>query len=87
MESTSQKICKKCLLRDLDMNKYYESVQRAIAALDKRERTPDDEYEKRLALCRECPKLFEATCGACGCYVELRAAKRSSHCPDAPSKW
>lgn len=87
MNEEPKKICKKCLLRDLDMNKYYESVQRAIAALDKRERTSDEEYEKRLNACKECPKLYEATCGACGCYVELRAAKRSTHCPDVNPRW
>lgn len=38
-------------------------------------------YEKRLAICKECDFLNAGTCLECGCYVELRAAAKISHCP------
>ena len=45
----------------------------------------DEEYERRLAICKECEKLNEGTCLACGCYVELRAAAKAAHC--SHRKW
>lgn len=41
----------------------------------------------RLARCRDCPWLSDATCGLCGCYVAYRAAKKLQRCPDSPERW
>lgn len=38
-------------------------------------------YEQRLSRCKECDYLNEGMCGACGCYVELRAAIDKNICP------
>ena len=38
-------------------------------------------YEDRLAVCKECNYLNEGMCGACGCFVELRAVIRNNVCP------
>lgn len=77
---TKQRICKKCLLRDLAVQDQ-KNMQRYLDAIKIQDRTDENTYEKRLAICRECDKLFEATCQACGCYVELRAAIRHGRCP------
>lgn len=81
MENDSVRICKKCLLREFDQQAYMEKLHDYIVKLDKDVRADDELYEKRLARCKECEKLLEGTCLACGCYVELRAAVRKSRCP------
>ncbi len=53
--------------------------------MDEELRAPEEEYERRLTLCKDCEKLLQGTCLACGCYVELRAAARGGHCPK--KKW
>ena len=79
-ETGTKRVCKKCFLRDLaaedqkDLKKYLDVIK-------KQDRANDEEYERRLAVCRECDKLIEATCEACGCYVEFRAAVRHGRCP------
>ena len=81
------RVCRRCLLEELGQGDYLESVRRYRARLPEKERTPDDVYESRLALCRECGELVNATCNLCGCYVEIRAARRSSACPATPARW
>ena len=74
--------CKKCLLREMaDGEKLYESVRRMIEDLSDEERASEPVREERLALCKACDRLLEGMCTACGCYVELRAASKISHCP------
>lgn len=75
-----QRICKKCLLRDLAMEDQ-KHIQRYLDAIRQQDRADEQIYEQRLAVCRECDRLIEATCQACGCYVELRAAVRHGRCP------
>lgn len=74
------RICKKCLLRDLAAEDQ-KNIGKYLAAIKKEDRAKEEIYEERLAACRECGKLQEATCQACGCYVELRAAIRLGKCP------
>lgn len=76
-----KKICKKCLLAELDNEKLLADVRKAVDLLDKAAKASDELYEKRLNICKECDYLNEGTCGACGCYVELRAATKASKCP------
>ena len=75
-------ICRRCLLQDMaGENDYYASVVRYRAALPPARRTPDGEYARRLEGCRRCENLDNGTCMACGCYVEMRAARLDMHCP------
>ena len=73
-------ICKRCLLRDMAeadqkmLEKYRDAIKRA-------DRVDEGEYERRLAVCKECELLNAGTCGACGCYVELRALAKAGRCP------
>jgi len=75
-----KKICKKCLLREMADadSKMIEKYKAAIKAADQ---VSDAEYEHRLLACKKCDYLNQGTCGACGCYVELRAAAKAGHCP------
>ena len=76
--------CIRCLLRDLaeedqrDLKKY-------LSVIKAEDRAAEEVTERRLSVCRTCEKLLEATCEACGCYVEIRAALRDGTCPK--KKW
>lgn len=80
--------CRRCLLRDMmDENDYYQSVVFYRATMPKKKRTPDREYEARVAVCRECGSLENGTCRLCGCFVEMRAARIDIHCPKPDAAW
>ncbi len=74
------RICKKCFV-GVEAESYEALIEKALGAIPKRDKTSDADYASRIALCEACGYLTAATCQACGCYVELRAAKKASHCP------
>lgn len=76
-----KKVCKRCLIRELDEENYHKMIGQYIEIFDQSERASDELTENRLSICRECDKLNAGTCLACGCYVEIRAATRKTHCP------
>jgi len=71
--------CRKCLLNQ-STDDIYNSVMSFIAAIPKEQKTPPDEYERRLSICKTCNKLTNGMCALCGCYVEMRAAKIKQSC-------
>lgn len=82
MEEQNFRFCRKCLTRDIiDKDDYFRVLQEMINHIPKEVKASDEEYERRLSLCRDCEKLLDGMCKACGCYVELRAAKTESTCP------
>ncbi|MBO5246284.1 MAG: hypothetical protein J6B28_03385 [Eubacterium sp.] len=85
-----QRICTRCLLRELvdsDESKQseLEMIEKYRDAIKQADRVSEEVYEQRLAVCQSCEKLLAGTCNACGCYVELRAIAKVSHCPK--KKW
>ncbi len=60
-------------------------IGKYLLAIRESDRVSQTVYEKRLSICKECDFLNAGTCGACGCYVELRAAGCKSCCPK--KKW
>ena len=83
----SRPFCKRCFFEELDPNGLYKEISDMIEALPKDKRTSEDEYRRRLDICGGCPSLGEGTCGKCGCFVELRAAKADMHCPHEKHFW
>ncbi len=73
-------LCKKCLI-GVDAEDYAQLIAKNRAAVRERDRTDDAEYARRVGICEACEKLSGPTCLACGCYVELRAIRKVSHCP------
>ena len=65
----------------IDKDKYFETLKELIDNLPDEVRAPSNLYEERLKVCVECERLTDGMCGACGCYVELRAAKAANNCP------
>ena len=76
----------RCLLRETGAS-YAETVYRYIRNLPEEEKTGQEEYEKRLLVCRACRYLQNGLCTACGCFAEARAAKRRLHCPMDETNW
>ncbi len=79
-----RKICPRCLMRDMaEADK--KMLKTYLDRIKESDRVDKDKYEARLSICTSCDKLHEATCDACGCYVEYRAYVKTSHCP--MKKW
>ncbi|HEX3078562.1 MAG TPA: DUF6171 family protein [Lachnospiraceae bacterium] len=82
-----QIMCKKCLLSDMDKDKYFESLYEYIAHLPIDIKTEEEEYTRRLSFCKQCENLLNGMCRKCGCYVEVRAAKKVNSCPSEEKFW
>ncbi|WP_306817680.1 DUF6171 family protein [Acetatifactor muris] len=81
-ESGNLRLCKKCLLRDMEgQEEYFRSLREYIENLDEDRKVSASVYEERLTVCRQCEMLLEGMCRSCGCYVELRAAVAKNSCP------
>lgn len=82
-ETTKYRICKKCLMRDMqDKAEYFSSLKNYIENLEPDIKASQALYEERLGICKECDLLLEGMCRTCGCYVELRAALTRNNCPN-----
>ena len=77
----NERICKRCLTRDMDQNEYFRNLHAYVANLEEDIKASAAVYEQRLSVCKECDLLADAMCRACGCYVELRAAIDENVCP------
>lgn len=80
----AERVCKQCLLYEIgdqeskNILEYQKKIPNGV-------RIDGAGYEKRMGICKSCDDLISATCGDCGCYVELRGFVRDSHCPK--NKW
>lgn len=82
-----RKPCCRCLLQDADEGELFEIIRQRIQVMPAAQRADQKLYEQRLSKCRECDQLISGTCRKCGCYVELRAAKKDSACPHENRRW
>jgi hypothetical protein len=46
-------------------------------------RSSEEEFERRLSICRECPFFIKRTqqCKKCGCFMNLKVKLERSSCP------
>ena len=79
------RVCKGCMIRELDFKAEYESMFEYINRLDERIKVNHQIYEVRLQTCRCCDSLINGMCKHCGCFVEMRAAITRNYCPN--KKW
>ena len=78
----------RCLIGEMpDEAELAEIIRERIETIPEEERTPEKEYAFRLSACRACGSLNRGTCAKCGCYVEIRALRRGSHCPLPKHRW
>ncbi|MGN0436084.1 MAG: DUF6171 family protein [Wujia sp.] len=83
----SRTFCKRCFFAEIDRDGIYKEISRIISDMPEEKRTEEAEYQRRLDICEKCDSLGEGTCGKCGCFVELRAAKKDMHCPSEKHFW
>ena len=79
------KPCTRCLLKDYSKEVYEKLIVEGLKALPAEDLTTEDATAERLGVCKDCEKINQGTCLACGCYVEIRAALKAGKCPY--SKW
>lgn len=82
-----KKPCLKCLLADMELDEYTQKVLDYARNLPEFERADDATYNHRLELCRQCNELANGICAKCGCFVELRAAKKNAYCASENKLW
>lgn len=78
---TQERVCRRCLLFESGKEDTLKSIKEHIERIPPPDRSGDEEYKKRLALCSACDFLSDGTCLKCGCYPEFRAAFRKQKCP------
>ena len=82
-----QRICKKCLLMEMQESAYFQNLYDYISRLDEDIKTDERNYQDRLCKCKACDSLMNGMCRICGCFVELRAAIEKNGCPHTTPKW
>ncbi len=86
--SASMPVCKRCLLEDLSLAYDLKGLlDRLAEGIPPKEKADEETVAARLGICRQCDHLTSGTCTLCGCYVELRALKKTALCPHVPGKW
>ena len=77
-----RKPCRRCLVADLPRGAELAAILRErLDQIPAEEKVGPAEYAARLEKCRRCKELHEGTCALCGCYVELRLARKNKQCP------
>lgn len=79
--------CRRCLLKDLDKDEYFKSIYSYIESIPDEIKTDSKEYTRRLKLCQKCDNLINGMCKVCGCFIEVRAAKKHNYCPNIKKAW
>lgn len=82
-----KKPCRRCLSADIGDKELAQAIAERIATIPDGQRAGSDEYKRRLDICRTCDSLNHGTCAKCGCYAEIRAARKNAYCPAAQKKW
>lgn len=83
----SDNFCRRCLIREMQGNSDIQSIETYVKRIDADIRTSEEEYERRLAICKECDSLLSGMCRICGCFVEMRAAVKTHYCPAVEKRW
>lgn len=71
----------------MDPDDIERSILDYIKELPADKKADDKTYAERLDKCRSCDHLVNGMCAKCGCYVELRAAKRNMYCAGEEKLW
>ncbi|NLZ82083.1 MAG: hypothetical protein GX915_00285 [Clostridiales bacterium] len=79
------RVCKKCLIRDMDEYEEYKNMFEYIRNISDDIKSSQELYEERMEICKECDMLLSGMCRKCGCFVEMRAAVEKNYCPG--KKW
>jgi len=78
--------CKRCKAFEQDEEHLLSSLTEYIESLDKDTKVSQELYEKRLTACESCSSLGNGLCRFCGCFVMVRAIKKTIICPHPEGK-
>lgn len=81
------KPCTRCLLEEAGNRDMADIIAQRIAVIPTDKKAEGALYKRRLDTCLSCDSLNGGICGKCGCYVELRAARKDGYCPHQDRKW
>ena len=73
-------ICPRCLPA-ADGKALSEAIAEYVSLIPEDNKADDKLRSHRLEICAECVGLSDGLCAECGCYVEVRSAKRNMRCP------
>ena len=65
METDKRRVCRRCLIREMDQNAYFENLRTYIGNLEEELKVDEPLYEERLSRCKECDLLADGMCRAC----------------------
>lgn len=82
MSENRNEFCLRCLLEEIDDQELTKAIKESISALPKELVVSDKCYRERLSSCKRCTGLVNGLCRFCGCFVEVRALKKSGTCPN-----
>lgn len=77
----SEILCRRCLQKDIPEAQLAQYLDDYVSQLPAGMRVSAEEFARRLNICAECEHLFKYTCRLCGCYAQVRAAKKLNRCP------
>lgn len=81
------KPCTRCLLEEAGNRDMARLISERISVIPEDKKADGELYKMRLDLCKGCDSLNGGTCVKCGCYVELRAARKDGYCPSENRLW
>ena len=77
----SEILCRRCIEQDIPEAQLAKYLDDYVSQLPNDIRVSAEVFQKRLSICSECEHLLKYTCRLCGCYAQVRAAKRMNRCP------
>ncbi len=83
----TQPICRRCLISEFDIKKEFRYIYEYIDQMPEDLKADPETYAERLEICKTCDSLLSGLCLKCGCYVEIRAAKKEGYCPSEKHFW
>lgn len=81
------RFCPRCAWTKEMFEKELIKLQDYIDRIPEEEKVTKEEYERRLLICDSCSDLRGGLCGQCGCYVAVRAVRKTGYCPHVRTKW
>ncbi|MGN0162749.1 MAG: DUF6171 family protein [Candidatus Ornithomonoglobus sp.] len=84
-----RKKCRRCGLKTVLGEEDIAHMVNEVRSMKGIRLAEEDEYKRRMSICRECEKLeYGSTCALCGCVMQVRAMLHDGKCPfPKHSKW
>lgn len=81
------RFCPRCAWTKEMFDRELIKLQDYIDRIPEEEKVSEEEHERRLLICDSCSDLRDGLCRQCGCYVAVRAVRKTGYCPHVRAKW